>query len=315
MIRVENLTCYYGERAAVDDISFNIEQGEIVGFLGPNGAGKSSTMKMITGYMMPTRGNAWVAGHDMTREPLEGRSKLGYLPETVPLYDDMTTNSYLHYIGRLRGLDKAKTALRVDEVIEICALGEYRDVLLSKLSKGYRQRVGLGQSIINDPEVLILDEPTIGIDPIQVAQTRQLIKHLGENRTILLSSHILPEVSMVCERVIIINKGKIAAEGSIDNLSSDLMDGEQLKVRVRGGSEAEVAQELNAIKGVCDVRYQDPFHLIRANPGHELQGAIIAAVGAKSWSLLSMESVGQSLEDIFLHLTTSEGGSDRETDT
>ena len=313
MIRVENLTCYYGERAAVDDISFNIEQGEIVGFLGPNGAGKSSTMKMITGYMMPTRGNAWVAGHNMTREPLEGRCKLGYLPETVPLYDDMTTRAYLQYIGRLRGLDKTTTTRRVDEVIEICSLGEYRDVLLNKLSKGYRQRVGLGQSIINDPEVLILDEPTIGIDPIQMAQTRQLIKHLGENRTILLSSHILPEVSMVCERVIIINKGKIAAEDSIENLSSNFADGEQLKLRVRG-PEMEITQELSAVTGVRDVRYQDPFHLVRAKPGHELQGEIIATVGAKSWSLLSMESVGQSLEDIFLQLTKSERDADRVAD-
>ena len=306
MIRVENLTCYYGERPAVNDITFNIEKGEIVGFLGPNGAGKSSTMRMITGYMMPTRGNAWVAGHDMTLNSLEGRRHLGYLPEVVPLYDDMTTRTYLQYIGRLRGLDNATASRRVKEVIETCALGEYRDVLLAKLSKGFRQRVGLAQSIINDPEVLILDEPTIGIDPIQVAQTRQLIKHLGENRTILLSSHILPEVSMVCERVIIINQGKIVAEDSIESLSSRVAGDVQLRLRVRGPA-TEVTRELSAIAGVRDARYQDPFHIVRVEQGQELQGAIIAAVSAKSWTLLSMESVGLSLEDIFLQLTRSEG--------
>ena len=306
MIRVENLTCYYGERPAVDGITFNIEKGEIVGFLGPNGAGKSSTMRMITGYMMPTRGNAWIAGHDMTRDSLEGRRHLGYLPEVVPLYDDMTTRSYLQYIGRLRGLDSATTSRRVDEVIENCVLGEYRDVLLNKLSKGFRQRVGMAQSIINDPEVLILDEPTIGIDPIQVAQTRQLIKHLGENRTILLSSHILPEVSMVCERVIIINQGKIVAEDSIEGLSSRVAGDQQLRLRVRGPA-TEVTHTLRTLAGVRDARYQDPFHIVRIEPGQELQGAIIAAVGAKSWALLSMESVGLSLEDIFLQLIGSEG--------
>lgn len=306
MIRVENLTCYYGERPAVDHISFNVEKGEIVGFLGPNGAGKSSTMRMITGYMMPTRGSAWVAGHDMTRDSLEGRRQLGYLPEVVPLYDDMTTRAYLQYIGRLRGLDRATASRRVNEVIEICALGEYRDVLLAKLSKGFRQRVGLAQSIINDPEVLILDEPTIGIDPIQVAQTRQLIRNLGENRTILLSSHILPEVSMVCERVIIINQGRIVAEDSIESLSSRVTGDEQLRLRVRGPA-TEVSRELSAVAGVRDVRYRDPFHIVRVEPGQEMQGTVVAAVGARGWALLSMESVGLSLEDIFLQLTASEG--------
>ena len=306
MIRVENLTCYYGERPAVDGINFNIEKGEIVGFLGPNGAGKSSTMRMITGYMMPTRGNAWVAGHDMTDAPLEGRRHLGYLPEVVPLYYDMTTRNYLQYIGRLRGLDNLVTSRRVKEVMEICALGEYQDVLLAKLSKGFRQRVGLAQSIINDPEVLILDEPTIGIDPIQVAQTRQLIKHLGENRTILLSSHILPEVSMVCERVIIINKGRIVAEDSIERLSSRVNGEEQLRLRIRGPA-PEITRKLSEIAGVRDASYQDPFHILNIEPGHELQGAIIAALSVKSWALLSMESVSLSLEDIFMQLTGPEG--------
>ena len=302
MIRVENLTCIYGDRPAVKNISFNIEKGEIVGFLGPNGAGKSSTMRMITGYMMPTSGTAFVADCDMTRNSLEGRRHIGYLPEAVPLYDDMTTQNYLRYIGRLRGLDRATTEKRGDEVIEICALGEYRNELLSKLSKGYRQRTGLAQSIINDPEVLILDEPTIGIDPIQMAQTRSLIKHLGENRTILLSSHILPEVSAVCERVIIINKGEIVAQDSIESLSSKVSGDQKLRLRVRGPA-SEVSDALGAIDGVCAAQFKDPFHVIQVEPGQELQGAVIAAVGANGWELLSLESVEMSLEDIFLQLT------------
>ncbi len=306
MIRVEELTCIYGDRPAVNDISFNIERGEIVGFLGPNGAGKSSTMRMITGYMMPTSGTAFVAGCDMTRNSLEGRRHIGYLPEAVPLYDELTTQNYLRYIGRLRGLDRATTEKRVDEVIDICALAEYRNDLLSKLSKGYRQRAGLAQSIINDPKVLILDEPTIGIDPIQMAQTRNLIKHLGENRTILLSSHILPEVSAVCERVIIINKGEIVAQDSIESLSSKVSEDQQLRLRVRGPASA-VTDALDAIDGVGAVQFQDPFHLIQVEPGQELQGAVIAAVGANGWELLSMESVEMSLEDVFIQLTGTSG--------
>jgi ABC-2 type transport system ATP-binding protein len=303
MIRVENLTCYYGDRLAVDDIAFNIEKGEIVGFLGPNGAGKSSTMRMVTGYLRPTRGNVWVADHDMMRDSLEGRRHLGYLPEVVPLYYDMTTRAYLDYVGRLRGLDNANIGRRVDEVIETCALQEYRDVILSKLSKGFRQRVGLAQSIIHDPEVLILDEPTIGIDPIQVAQTRQLIKHLGENRTILVSSHILPEVSMVCERVIIIHEGRIVAEDSIENLSSMATGDEQLRLRVRGPA-AEVTRALSNVADVRGVSYEEPFHTVSIAPGKEPQGAITTALVAGEWSLLSMETVGMSLEDIFLELTS-----------
>ena len=306
MIRVENLTCIYGDRPAVKNISFNIEKGEIVGFLGPNGAGKSSTMRMITGYMMPTSGTAFVADCDMTRDSLEGRRQIGYLPEAAPLYDDMTTQNYLRYIGRLRGLDRATAEKRGDEVIEICALGEYRNELLSKLSKGYRQRTGLAQSIINDPEVLILDEPTIGIDPIQMAQTRNLIKHLGENRTILLSSHVLPEVSAVCERVIIINKGEIVAQDSIESLSSKVSGDQQLRLRVRGPA-SEVSDALGAIDGVRTAQFKDPFHVIQVEPGQELQGAIIAAVGANGWELLSLESVEMNLEDIFLQLTGTSG--------
>ena len=306
MIRVENLTKYYGERLAVDNIAFNIEKGEVVGFLGPNGAGKSTTMKMVTGFLMPTRGDVFVAEHDMARESLEGRRHIGYLPEIVPLYYDMTTRGYLRFAGRLRGLDKKAAARRVDEVVEICALQEYRDVILAKLSKGFRQRVGLAQSIIHDPEVLILDEPTIGIDPIQVAHTRALIKHLGENRTILLSSHILPEVSMVCQRVIIIHQGKIVAQDSIEHLSSTVSGGEQLRLRV-DGPEDQVTAVLGSVEGVLEVKFQEPFHLARLEVGKQPQAQISATLVRKGWGLLAMESATMTLEDIFLELTDGAG--------
>jgi ABC-2 type transport system ATP-binding protein len=306
MIRVENLTKYYGERLAVDSITFNIERGEIVGFLGPNGAGKSTTMKMVTGFLMPSSGDVFVADHDMTRESLQGRRHLGYLPEIVPLYYDMTTRGYLRFAGRLRGLDQKTAARRVDEVVETCALQEYRDVILAKLSKGYRQRVGLAQSIIHDPEVLILDEPTIGIDPIQVAHTRQLIKQLGENRTILLSSHILPEVSMVCQRVIIIHQGKIVAQDSIEHLSSSATGGEQLRLRVDGPAE-RITEVLAGVDGVLEVKFQEPFHLARLEAGKQPQAQISAILVQQGWGLLAMESAAMTLEDIFLELTGEAG--------
>ena len=215
MIRIQNVTKYYGARLAVDDISFNVEKGEIVGFLGPNAAGKTTTMRIITGFLMPTQGDVWIADYKMATHSLDGRRLIGYLPELVPLYTDMTTRAYLEFAARLRGLDKSKTRSSVDKVVQQCGLEEYIDVILGKLSKGFKQRVGLAQAIIHDPEVLILDEPTIGIDPIQVAQTRQLIRQLGRDRTILLSTHILPEVSMICERVIIIHEGRIVAQDRI----------------------------------------------------------------------------------------------------
>ena len=234
MIRIENFTKSYGERLAVDNISFTIGQGEIVGFLGPNGAGKTTTMRALTGYFMPEKGDVWVAEYNMRKNPLEAREKIGYLPETIPLYTDMTTRSYLSFAARLRGLDREKSQQRIDEVVEICQLGDYIDVLTGKLSKGFRQRVGIAQAIIHDPEVLILDEPTVGIDPLQVVQTKELIKELGRNRTILLSSHILPEVKLICERVIIINLGRIIAEDNIEKLSNLLNSNHQMRLRIEG---------------------------------------------------------------------------------
>ena len=307
MIRIQNLTKYYGKRCAVNDITFNVEKGEIVGFLGPNGAGKTTTMRIITGYLMPTRGDVWIAEHNMSTHSLEGRRLIGYMPEVTPLYMDMTTRAYLQFAARLRGLDGKKAAGRVEEVVEQCALEEYVDVLLGKLSKGFKQRVGLAQAIIHDPQVLVLDEPTVGIDPIQVAQTRKLIKDLGRDRTILLSTHILPEVSMICERVIIIHKGRIAAQDRIENLSTILKGGKRIRLHVRGPAR-EVTERLTRITALREVRYEDPFHVVEFPVDKEPQAEITGLVVQAGWTLLAMESIEMSLEDIFLQLTTEEEG-------
>jgi ABC-2 type transport system ATP-binding protein len=305
VIRIENITKYYGNRLAVDDISVNVEKGEIVGFLGPNGAGKSTTMRIITGFLMPTRGDVWIGDHNMATDSLDGRRLIGYLPEAVPLYLDMTTRAYLQFAARIRGLDKKNTLRRVDAVVEQCGLEEYIDVLLAKLSKGFRQRVGLAQAIIHDPEVLILDEPTIGIDPIQMSQTRQLIKELGEHRTILISTHILPEVSMTCERVIIINDGRIVAQDRIENLSTVLKGGKRLRLKVQGPA-AEVTSRLERISTINEVVYEEPYHIVGFSTEHEPQAEISQSLVGGGWILLAMESVEMSLEDIFLQLTSKE---------
>ena len=305
MIRVENLTKYYGERLAVDDISFSVEKGEIVGFLGPNAAGKTTTMRIITGFLMPTRGDVWVADHNMSSHSLDGRRHIGYLPEAIPLYTDMTTRAYLEFIAKLRGLDKDRIRTRVDEVVEMCRLEEYIDVIIGKLSRGFRQRVGVAQSIIHEPDVLILDEPTIAIDPIQVAQTRQLIKELGKEHTILLSTHILPEVSMICERVIIIHEGRIVAEDRIENLSSIIRGSKRIRVEVQGPAD-QVAKRLQQIKGVRQVTFEEPHHIVECPPEQDPRPKIMEAVVKGGWVLLSMELVEMSLEDIFLELTTED---------
>lgn len=306
MIKVQGLTKYYGKRLAVDNIDFGVAKGEIVGFLGPNGAGKTTTMRIITGFLMPTRGDVWIGDYHMARQSLEGRRLIGYLPELTPLYTDMTTRAYLNLAARLRGLDKKTAARRVDEVVEQCALSEYFDVILAKLSKGFKQRVGLAQAIIHDPKVLILDEPTIGIDPIQIAQTRQMIKELGKDRTILLSTHILPEVSMICERVIIIHQGKIVAEDRIENLSQILKGGRRLRLKVQGPADG-VSGSLGGIPAIRSVNYQEPHHIVDFATEEVPQAEITALMVQKGWTLLSMESEEMSLEDIFLQLTNKTG--------
>jgi len=305
MIRVENLTKYYGKRLAVDNISFNVERGEIVGFLGPNAAGKTTTMRILTGFLAPTRGDAWVAGYNVLSHSLEARQHIGYLPEAIPLYTDMTVRTYLDFSARLRGLDKNRIKTRIEDVVEICHLEEYIDVLIVKLSKGFRQRVGIAQAIIHEPEVLILDEPTIGIDPIQVAMTRQLIRELGKEHTILLSTHILPEVSIICERVIILHEGKIVAEDSIENLSSLISGSKRIHLEVTGPTK-KVAERLRQIEGVHHVSYQGSHYIVECSVGQDPRGKIMETIVQGGWTLLSLESVEMSLEDIFLKLTTKE---------
>ena len=302
MIKVESLSKTYGERLAVDDISFTIGKGEIVGFLGPNGAGKTTTMRAITGYLIPTEGEVWVAECNMRNDPLKARQHIGYLPETIPLYTDMTTRAYLGFAGKLRGLDSKVAQRRIDEVVEVCQLEEYLDVLTGKLSKGFRQRVGLAQAIIHDPEVLILDEPTVGIDPLQVVKTKEMIKELGRKRTILLSTHILPEVSLICDRVIIINQGKIVAEDNIDNLSKVLNAKHQLRLRIDGPAD-KVTEHLSTIETLLDVTYQEPHHLLEFEEGKQPQSKINQVLAKEGWTLLSMEEVEMSLEEIFVKLT------------
>jgi ABC-2 type transport system ATP-binding protein len=302
VITVRNLTKYYGPRLAIDDVGFDVAKGEIVGFLGPNGAGKTTTMRILTGYLIPSRGEVLIAGVDMIRDSINARRKIGYLPETPPLYMDMSVSTYLDFAGRLKGLDRRTSRRRVGEVIELCCLGEYRDVLVGKLSRGYRQRAGLAQALIHDPEVVILDEPTAGIDPIQVAQIKNIIMELGKNRTVLLSTHILPDVSAVCDRVIIIRSGRIIAEDRIENLSTVVKRDRQLRLRISGPN-LQVTACLQALRSIRAVTYDEPFHLVEYSQDQEPHGEITKAVVAGGWTLLSMEPVEVSLEGIFLELT------------
>lgn len=312
MIELKNITKYYGDFPAVTDISFKIEKGEIVGLLGPNGAGKSTTMKMITGFMPPTSGELTVDGNDIVSQSIEARRKIGYLPETVPLYTDMTVYSYIEYMGMLRGLSKKNIKSKVDNVIEICKLEDYRNSLISKLSKGFRQRVGISQAIIHEPEVLVLDEPTIGIDPNQVVETRQLIKNLSGEHTLILSSHILPEVSSICERVLIIHEGEIAASDTIENLSSLMSGKNKIEADIIGSPQA-IVTELEKINDVKSVQFsinksssEFSTFSIESEINSDIRSEIAKIIINNDWGLIRLQSMGMSLEDIFLQITTAE---------
>ena len=309
MIQASGLTHYYGPQPAILDVNFNVRKGEVLGFLGPNGAGKTTAMRIITGFMPPTQGQVNLAGFDVVEKSLEVRRRVGYLPETVPLYTEMPVNSYLKYMGTLRGMNPKGIKRRINEVIDLCRLGDYRKTLIGKLSKGFRQRVGIAQSILHEPEVLVMDEPTIGIDPIQVVETRRLIQDLGKEQTVVLSSHILPEVSMICERVLIIHQGKIVAEDTPDNLAQRLQGVDQLQVEVRGPV-PEVLSVLRKVKGVTQVTHRTQqnrdIYIVQAQHGQDLRDEISRAIFSNEWSLLSMQMMGMSLEEIFLRLTTEE---------
>jgi ABC-2 type transport system ATP-binding protein len=311
MIEVENLTKRYGRATAVSGISFKVNKGEILGFLGPNGAGKTTTMRILTCYLPPTEGTARVAGFDVFEEPMEVKKRVGYIPETPPLYQDMEVRTFLDFVAKIKGVAPTARKARVDEAIEKTRVGDVRDTLIGKLSKGYRQRVGLAQAILHNPEVLILDEPTAGLDPKQIIETRDLIKALGGDHTVILSTHILPEVSMTCGRVVIINKGKVVAEDTPDNLTHRLRGAASLRLEVRG-EPAAVSEAVRGVPGVLNVREareagRDAVSLeVETEAGRDLRAELARAVVGKGFDLLALGQAGMSLEEIFLHLTTTE---------
>ncbi len=309
MIRVEGLTKDYGPRRAVADLSFEAKQGEIVGFLGPNGAGKTTTMRILTGYMPPTEGSAQVAGFDVVEESLEVRKRVGYLPETVPLYMDMTTLEYLTFMADLRQLPDS--ADRAHETLEVVGMESRANSYISSLSKGMRQRIGLAQALIHQPEVLILDEPTIGLDPAQVVEVRNLIRNMGKQRTVLLSTHILSEAQQICDRVLIINKGRIIAEDTPQNLQSRLVGSERASLRVRGDSDG-LTQIVQKVKGVRHISTQpDGVLEFQFSPGQDVRPQVAKAVVGAGFELLELRPIGMSLEEIFLELTRDDGKSRR----
>ncbi|HJO82542.1 MAG: ABC transporter ATP-binding protein [SAR202 cluster bacterium] len=311
MIEVNNVTKMYGNYPAITDVSFRVEAGEILGFLGPNGAGKTTTMKIVTGFIPPTSGEVTIAGYDIVTESLEARRHIGYLPETVPLYTEMNIKEYLTFMGKLRGMSGGRIASRTDDVVGVCHLEDYYTTIIGKLSKGFRQRVGIAQAILHEPEVLILDEPTIGIDPIQVVETRQLIKDLGGQQTLILSTHILPEVSQICERVIIIHEGQIIAVDSPENLAERLVGRERVDIEVKGPQQ-DVIKAMADVDGVQSVdRIPDepgqvPKYRVQSELGVEIRAGLAAKVVNAGWDLLGLEGVVMSLEEIFLRLTTEE---------
>lgn len=313
MIEVQNLSKWYGSRHAVTDISFKIGKGEIVGFLGPNGAGKTTTMRILTCFMAPTAGTASIAGHDILANSLEVRQNIGYLPENVPLYPEMSVRDYLGYVAVLRGVPRAKRAERLEAALDAGNLTGHTDVLIRKLSKGFRQRVGIAQAVIHDPQVLILDEPSAGLDPRQRVETRQFIKSLARDHTIILSTHILPDVQETCSRVIIIHNGKIVAEDNTANLS-DRGGRQRLRVVVRKVG-TDGAARLKGIKGVTDVRTErgaggDLVLNLEVQPGQDVREEVARFCVGEGWGLLELQRVQRTLENVFLELTTqsSEGG-------
>src|ERR1700732_5098602 len=310
MITVKELTKRYARNTAVDHISFEVAKGQIVGFLGPNGAGKTTTMRMLTGFLSPTSGSATVAGYDVLEQPIEVKKRIGYLPETPPLYPEMETGEYLTFVGQLKGLRGAELRKRVDYVCDRCAVADVKNKLLGKLSKGYRQRVGLAQAVIHNPDVLILDEPTAGLDPKQINETRDLIKSLGGDHTIILSTHILPEVEQTCEQVIIINKGKVVATDSVSNLQNRARGAESLVVEVgaRNGliDPVEVQSRLELVSGVSRVllknkRDNRSTFEVESRKGL-VRGDLSRAIVEAGWDLNELRPAAVSLEEVVLQL-------------
>lgn len=310
MIEVQHLTKRYGRVTAVDDISFRVERGEILGFLGPNGAGKTTTMRILTGYMPATEGKAIVAGFDVFDQPIEAKRRTGYLPETPPLYPDMSVIEYLQFVARIKGVPSGEQRQRTQQVMERTRIADMANRLCGRLSKGYRQRVGLAQALIHNPDVLILDEPTAGLDPKQIIETRELIKELAGDHTIILSTHILPEVAQTCQRVVIINKGRVVAIDTPDNLTARLRGSETMYLQVDTAG-ADAGAPLSHVPGVTRVVESDRRdgmvgYEIDSERGRDVRRELARAVVSSGWGLLELRPMRMSLEDVFLSLTTEE---------
>ncbi len=303
-IQVENLTKWYGDYEALHGVTFHVRKGEILGFLGPNAAGKTTTMRILTGYMPPSSGEARVAGYDCFTDSIEVRKRIGYLPESVPLYTEMSVYDYLDFAARLRGVADRDDA--IERVMDATNIGVYADTLIGKLSKGFRQRVGIAQAMVHEPEVLILDEPTIGLDPKQIIDIRNLIKSFAGQHTVILSTHILPEVSQTCSRVLIINEGKIVAEDTPQRLSARVRGEEHVHLQVAKPA-SEIKTELEKIKGILGVESKpEGVYEIETNVGTDRRAEIAAMAVQRGWGVLELRPVGATLEEVFLKLTTHE---------
>lgn len=312
MIEVEHLTRYFGDTIAVENVTFRVEKGEILGFLGPNAAGKTTTMRILAGFLPASRGSARVAGYDVFQSSLEVKKRIGYLPENPPLYSEMTVYSYLDFIAKIKGIDARDRSKKINIAIEKAGLDDRVHSIVQHLSKGYKQRLGIAQAIIHDPEVLILDEPTIGLDPKQIIEVRELIKSFAGNHTVILSTHILPEVSMTCERVVIIDKGRVVAEDRPANLNAKLKGSEQVTLVV-AGPESGVIDCLTQVPGVIDIKIiarqenEKATYTVESNLTVEVTKELAKAIVTNGFDLYELKKAEMSLEEIFLRLTTQEG--------
>jgi len=311
LIEVEHLTKSYGRGNAVNDISFTVEKGEILGFLGPNGAGKTTTMRIITGYLPATGGTVRVAGFDVAEQSLEVRKRIGYLPEAPPIYPDMPVRSYLNFVAQIKGVANKDVDQRVQAAMEMTNIDDRKNELIKRLSRGYKQRVGIAQAIVHNPDVVILDEPTVGLDPNQIIEVRNLIKQLAGEHTIILSTHILPEVEVTCDRVVIINRGRIAAVDTPENLTAQMKGGERIRLEVKGDA-AAVQSTIESIEGVNRVEVNAHHEgaplevIIESASGLDLRSAVASSVVGAGFELYELRSISLSLEDIFRQLTTEE---------
>jgi ABC-2 type transport system ATP-binding protein len=312
MIEVQNLTKNYATHRAITDLTFKVESSEVLGFLGPNGAGKTTTMRIITGYIPPTSGTVSVAGYDVFRHSIEARRRIGYLPESVPLYTEMSVSGYLDFMAKIKGISRRERHHQIERVMGATRIEDRAKQLISKLSKGYRQRVGLAQALLGTPDVLILDEPTVGLDPRQITEVRELIKGFGREHTVILSTHILPEVSMVCSRVLIVDGGRVIAEDTPENLTRQLRGTDAVQVEVRG-PRAKVIDCLRGVARVIAVNLASEgpsegvaSYNIATDPGADVREALSRAVVNGGFGLLELRTAGVSLEDVFLKLITEE---------